>query len=196
MFLTLTLGFSVWLFSESELPGIFFFFFLFCSSPLIVSGPSLASPLLFLSYLSRTLLSAPSPQHRALPGRVCLVCYHQQFTGTSSWMDPASAIFLQTCWNLPHLEACKAPSHFCHSSRNSLPCFLGINDNNLVVLSLVLLSWLLCFIGKFREIKKLNCHYYLILRMAFSLSTANWHLPSTSTRIKSCAAAATDLQYP
>ena len=40
------------------------------------------------------------------------------------------------------------------------------------------------------------CHYYLILRMAFSLSTANWHLPSTSTRIKSCAAAATDLQYP
>ena len=27
MFLTLTLGFSVWLFSESELPGIFFFFF-------------------------------------------------------------------------------------------------------------------------------------------------------------------------
>ena len=25
---------------------------------------------------------------------------------------------------------------------------------------------------------------------------ANWHLPSTSTRIKSCAAAATDLQHP
>ena len=120
-FLTSTLGFSVWLFSESELPGIFFFF----SSPWIVSGPSLASPLLFLSYLLRTLLSATSPQHRALPGTVCLVCYHQQFTGTSLWMDPASAKFLQPCWNLPHLEACKAPSHFCRGSRNSLPCFSG-----------------------------------------------------------------------
>ena len=28
------------------------------------------------------------------------------------------------------------------------------------------------------------------------LSTANWHLPFTSARIKSCAAAADDLQHP
>ena len=130
--------------------GILFYFFLFCSSPLVGSGPSLVSPLLFLPYLSRTMLSAPSPQHRALPGRVCLVCYHQQFTGTSPWMDPGSTIFLQLCWNLPHLEPCKVPSHFCRVSQNSLPCF-SANDSNLVGLSLVLLSWLLYF---YREIQR------------------------------------------
>ena len=28
------------------------------------------------------------------------------------------------------------------------------------------------------------------------MSTTNWHLPSTSTRIKSCAAAGADFQHP
>ena len=29
-----------------------------------------------------------------------------------------------------------------------------------------------------------------------ALPTGNWHLPSTSTKIKSCAAAAADFQHP
>lgn len=36
----------------------------------------------------------------------------------------------------------------------------------------------------------------LSLFLSYFVSTTNWHLPSTSERIKSCAAPATDLQHP
>lgn len=41
-----------------------------------------------------------------------------------------------------------------------------------------------------------RCVHRLSLFLSYFVSTTNWHLPSTSERIKSCAAAVTDLQHP
>ena len=41
-----------------------------------------------------------------------------------------------------------------------------------------------------------NLKFYLSLIRWNPLSTTNWHLPATSARIKSCAAAAADFQHP
>ena len=190
-FLTSTLGFSVWLFSESELPGIFFS---------LLPGSYLDLPLLH-HYCSCPTYWGLCSQQLLLSTGLCqgqcvwCVTISNSQAPASGWIQhPQSSC--SPAGTFPTLRPAKRPPISVAVLGIVYHAFQGVSDSNLVGLSLFLLSWLLCFIGKFREIKKLKCHHYLILRMAFSLSTTNWHLPSTSTRIKSCAAAATDLQYP
>ena len=99
--------------------------------------------------------------------------------------------------------------HFCSSWTSSVASASSHSIWPLVILTFLANSRLT--MGSSNSISCLSllssCRNFLLLSIfrvppcpLFSLSTKNWHLPwalpSTSTRIKSCAAAAVDFQYP
>ena len=151
--LTSILGFSVWLFSESELPGIFFF--LFCSSWSYVDLP------LLHHYCSCPTYWGLCSQHLLLSTGLCqgeyvwFVTISNSQAPTPGWTQhPQSSC--SPAGTFPTLRPAKRPPISAEVLGIVYHAFQGVSDSNLVGLSLVLLSWLLCFIGKFREIKKLN----------------------------------------
>ena len=106
------------------------------------------------------------------------------------------SIMSEKYWHSPEISAVRAKFIFVANRfiMTTIWCSQMISRlMRMLAISLLCLEYLSYIFKIWFDVPQLNSIFQACSWT--SLSTTNWHLPSTSTRTKSCAVAATDLQH-